>query len=196
MIRKRPLQWAILLIFASPMPVLAQSPGSGFYVSGAAGITVPRYIQGSGYDQNTGIDVLLSSGFSFKNNLRTELATGYQNHSAGTAVSLMSNIFYEFHNSSNISPYIGAGIGGLWVNGNNGFLATSVDQSNPIWAYQGIVGIDYMIANTLHSFLDYRYSSMRNTSSDEQTSQDGGTHRVILGLRWSLRGPPQRRYKN
>ncbi len=192
MIRQRPLQWAIVLTLASPMTVLAQSPG--FYVSGAAGITLPRYSQGAGYNNDTGQSVLVSSGFSFKNNLRTELAAGYQNHSAGTAVSLMSNIFYEFHNSSNFRPYVGAGIGGLWVNGNDGALATSVDQSHPIWAYQGIVGIDYTIANTLHYFLDYRYFSMRteSTASTEHTSQDG-THGVMLGLRWSFRGPAQKK---
>ncbi|VBB69834.1 Outer membrane protein A precursor [invertebrate metagenome] len=187
---KIPMQWAVAIATALPAAALAQSSGF-FYISGAVGVALPRDNHIKGFSCNSsraGIRGLLSSGFTFKSGLRTELEAGYQDNVSTAAASLMSNVFYDFRGSSNFVPYIGAGVGGLWVHFAEGALATGT--SNFTFAYQGIIGVDYTITETLHSFVDYRYSSMRGTGS---SMQDGGTvharygtHGVMLGLRWSF----------
>ncbi len=71
----------------------------------------------------------------------------------------MGNIYYDFHNDTPWTPYLGVGLGGVNVSANNLRVdGTQLsDDSNFVMAYQGIAGVSYAIDPQLSLRADYRY---------------------------------------
>ena len=185
------LQWVAIFSIMTLLRTTALAQEPGFYISGAAGMAMPSYNKIFNRNNNTSINSFFSSGFSFKNNLRTELEVSYWDHTSGTSVSLMSNIFYEFYNSSNFVPYIGTGIGRLWSTSSDRVSAFSNSTFKRLQIkhpYQGIIGFKYKITEKINSFVDYRYSNIQTSRMfNNKLTRQKGIHGVIMGLRWSFR---------
>lgn len=109
---------------------------------------------------------------------------------------IMTNLLYDFQTGTRWTPYVG---GGLGIN------ATSVDHignltgggqvndSGAEFAYQGIVGTAYELADHWSATVDYRYIG---TTSPRLKVTTGGTaelenssHNVVIGLRYTMHAP-------
>ena len=176
-------------------------------------------------NMDTGWAVNLSAGYSglFIPQFRVEGEVAYRDNdvskitesppvgpcfSAGCAgtgdissLAFMANGYYDFLNSSAFTPYIGGGIGGARVSGNNVGITSPVHFtfSAHDWefAYQGIAGVRYSLNPNWSLNLDYRYFS---TLDPKFTVNIGGTphsqstqyhtHNIMLGLAYHFVPPP------
>ncbi len=142
-----------------------------------------------------GIGVSAAFGYRLSNNFRTELEVAYRTNDIDddlnvtsdatsaphTSVAIMSNLYFDFRNSSRFTPYIGAGIGAARVN-NPRYYVLYDGMSNPIehvpleeWtlAYQGMAGLTYTLdpgRSRKELYFGYRYF----------TGQDTRVHSKIL----------------
>jgi len=72
-----------------------------------------------------------------------------------TAHLLMTNVIYEFRNSSRLTPFIGGGVGGAWVKSSLGVGdATDTDLT---YAYQGRAGVALAINRSTRVGVEYVY---------------------------------------
>lgn len=92
------------------------------------------------------------------------------------AITLMANGYYDFHLPSGLKPYIGAGLGVAILSANvEGFGRTLTDDSDTVFAYQGIVGVGYEVSMggmPVTLLLDYSYFGSQNPTL---TSKATGT---------------------
>lgn len=192
------------------LPLAAQAE-EGFYLGGNLGLSLPT---DSTYDDATntndveydaGFAGMLSAGYQFQNNWRVEAefaarlndVSDITGTGAGAPItgdtnvySLLANAIYGIPTGTKFTPYIGAGAGVAWVvDGEVGTtLATSIDDTDTVFAYQGIAGIEYDINPLLKASLDYRYFRTADTSftaaSSATVDGDYENHTVTVGLRY------------
>ncbi|MFN3959506.1 MAG: outer membrane protein [Parvularculaceae bacterium] len=67
-----------------------------------------------------------------------------------TAQALMSNVYFDFVNSSRLTPYVGVGVGGARIENELG-------QRDGAFAYQGRVGVDLALSRSLSLGVEYSY---------------------------------------
>ena len=171
---------------------LAAVPIAGWYASAFVGAAylpdnVNTTVNGLYYNNskyNMGYDVGASLGYK-SGNLRYEIEgtyikakpdqfningvsqTGVNGHS--TAVSGMANVYVDFEGfiTSVIQPYLGAGTGYAYVknelSASGPTIATSVKNSNTVFAYQGMAGVTYNFAENYAATLGYRYLGTDST---------------------------------
>jgi len=106
------------------------------------------------------------------------------------SVSYMANAYYDFHNSMNLTPYVGAGAGGARVKlGRNSGMGNSDDKDN-VFAYQLLTGIYYTppgIPTTQWS-IGYRYFLLDSPEFSSPTGaiklDDIASHNIEVGARF------------
>jgi len=104
--------------------------------------------------------------------------------------SVMFNALKDIPNDSNVTPYIGAGLGvarrTFQLDG--GLL----DDTDTGLAYQGIAGLSVDIADNVQGFADYRYFRTHDLEyADDSTGVslqdwDDENHTIMLGLRFAF----------
>jgi outer membrane protein OmpA-like peptidoglycan-associated protein len=194
------------------LPSVAVAEGvPGWYAGLAAGLNLMRNaeIEGSGISveaqMDPGIAALLFGGYSF-GNLRLEGELGYRHNSvdevsntAGngsiSAASLMGNVIYDFLPTSRVNPYIGVGAGVARVNFDvSPVSGTTVDESDWVFAYQGILGMNFKLDPNLLLSADYRYFGTSDPGLETATgsSVDGRyqAHSIMFGLTYKFLPPP------
>ncbi len=150
---------------------------------------------------NTGYVVSGVVGYEFGNGLRLEGELNYRQAdtdkaSAGGAsasinsdvwsIGMMANAYYDFKNSSSITPYIGGGIGFANVNvgdGSIGGVQVWEEDDDTVFAYQLAVGTGFDVTKQLTVDLGYRYYATQDPSfglADAEYS----SHNVMAGLRY------------
>ncbi len=203
---------SILFLLNVPQIAVAQTPSNNDYISGALGFSQPTDADLTGAGINTSLDSDLGYGVSFAygnafgNNWRAEGELNYRrsavdsigvNNGAGdtSAFGLMINGYYDFHNDSAWTPYLGAGIGGASVSydGVSPVGGSRIDDNDWGAAYQGIAGIDYKIDDQTSVFTEYRYIGLSDldfkTDSGVNIDADSGENRIMIGLKWSFNKP-------
>jgi outer membrane protein OmpA-like peptidoglycan-associated protein len=188
---------------------------NGLYLGLGAGANFARdaEVNGTGIDTEAGFDTgwagIGSVGYGFGNGLRLELELGYrendvdglsgQTSSSGSTnvMSGMLNLLYDIPTGTGFTPYLGIGGGYARVEA-DGIAPVaagnvSVDDSDNVFAYQGILGVAYGITQNLKLGLDYRYFA---TQDPEFSASNGSTvdseyaaHTVLLALRWEFGAP-------
>ena len=161
------------------MPCLAQAqefaPLPGFYIG--AGVGGVWYLNsstsiGGQFSSTTGLLADVVAGYDFVGP-RVELEVGFgfipftanlantaaQSNFSGSAhqLQVMGKVLYDFIPASTITPYIGAGAGIAFVDGNT-FL------QNTVFAYEGIVGVGYNIDSQWRVALEGRYVGTTNAN--------------------------------
>lgn len=205
-------------ILAAAMTVAATGAASaqdqGWYVGIGGGVNFPEESDISGgavstdADFDTGWAAIGSIGYAYGNGLRTEIELGYRQNDIGDlsgvaggsgdsdAFNAMINGLYDFHNSSDFTPYIGVGIGylDLSLDGVNPVGGATLDDSDGLLAYQGILGVGYSLTEQIALFVDYRYlateEAKMRTTAGVNVDVEYDTHTVLAGLRISLTPPP------
>lgn len=192
------------------LPVAAKAD-DGFYLGGNLGA---GFATNSTFDNGTntnkvemdpGFAGMLTAGWQFNNGIRLqgEFAARLNsvNDITGTGAAapidgdmnvyaLMADAIYGIPTGTKFTPYVGAGAGIARVQAKNigTTLATTVDDDDTVFAYQGILGVEYAISPNLFAGLDYRYFRTADTSftSAASTKVDGDyeNHTVTVGLRY------------
>lgn len=120
----------------------------GFYLGASGGIQTPE-ISGTDFDADLGAQL----GYRF-NNWRFE--EGYNYYFSNNVNALMTNAYYDFHNSSKFIPYLGLGAG----------MTTSPFNFDKInFAYQENLGVDYQLKPNLTLGVNYRYINFGDQSA-------------------------------
>lgn len=102
----------------------------------------------------------------------------------------MLNVYYDFDfNWKKIQPFIGAGIGYGWHEGeidDVGGLAvnSSSESSGYVWQVGG--GLRYPITESLSFISAYRYVDGADLQFGDYEKIDAGNHEVRIGLSWDL----------
>jgi OmpA-OmpF porin, OOP family len=160
-----------------------------------------------------------TAGYNFGNGFRTELEGGYRRNdvdhvrgaapgSSGGALGMytvMVNGLYDFDvtrygvPSFGLVPHVGVGVG--WAQPRfdhaSSFNGNSLSGKDNLFAYQGIVGVDYAVVPHVKMTLDYHYLGTDNGdfhvtpgngSSSARTSITDQA--VLLGVRYEFGEPP------
>jgi len=151
------------------------APLPGFYIGAGAGavwyLSSTTSVGGS-FSSTTGFLADVVAGYDFVGP-RVELEVGFgfipfTANLAGTAarsnfsgdahqLHVMGKVLYDFIPASTITPYIGAGAGIAFVDGNS-FL------QNTVFAYEGILGVGYNIDSQWRVALEGRYVGTTNAN--------------------------------
>lgn len=151
------------------------APLPGFYIG--AGVGAAWYLNstttiGGSFTSSTGLLADIVAGYDFVGP-RVELEVGFgfipftanlantaaQSIFSGNAhqLHIMGKVLYDFLPASTITPYIGAGAGVAFVDG-NAFL------QNTLFAYEGILGVGYNIDSQWRVALEGRYVGTTNAN--------------------------------
>jgi len=205
------------------LPVAANAQAiNGLYVGGAAGVNIienekvnATSSKGSGnstFWSAVGPAVDLSVGYGFGNGLRAELQSDYNYNSLKVnggggneqRYGVFGNVLYDFVGLVPYAqPYVGGGVGYQWTREQNGHFGTTgvVATSTPgSFAYQGIVGVAFPIAQApgLAVTADYHFVGLtgnRNASGTiggapanfSYTNEYNST--FLVGLRYAFGAP-------
>ena len=197
---------AAAAIVALPVMAQAQTAAPGFYIGAEGGLNwlLNTTILGTTVTPQTGFAAGGVIGYDFVGP-RVELEGMYRNNQTYAAPSrarrsttrsarssVMANLLYDFAPSSTITPYVGAGAGIAFVDGNSSLNSTQ-------FAYQGIVGLGWNVDTNFRVNLDGRYYGTSNPSvngstwsNNNFTRHAGPDHQVRAGRAAAAAGRPRR----
>lgn len=221
----------VLVTLLIPAVCTADQPRTGGYLSGFIGATIPKNttvtsdVYSPAIDSFTdrvefdpGINIGMTGGYdygyfrmegelSFKNaeiNRITDQTDNYsfRNVDGNLDVSaLMFNSFFDLHNDSPVTPYIGSGIGfaTLGINdtyGTDTRGATTTrsllyeDDTDTVFAYQVGGGVEIALNRRLSLDLSYRYfgttKARFDNNWDVSSSLKFESHNAAVGLRFKF----------
>jgi outer membrane protein OmpA-like peptidoglycan-associated protein len=189
----------------------ASAETDGWYAGAEAGLSIAPTIRFDALantwrqSQDPGYALLGQVGYGFgqirlegeigwrNNSLRRfNNAVGNQSTSGGIGgFSAMGNAYYDFNTGTKLTPFLGAGIGGLDLSADNIQAAgVGVTNSNDwVFAYQGIAGVSYAVNDTLSLKADYRYLRTEKGSLTLEPSYGTGSgsgtyasHNFMIGF--------------
>jgi OOP family OmpA-OmpF porin len=185
---KKALVAAVALV-ALPVMAQAQTPSSGIYVGAEGGLNwlLNTTIVNQSVSPQTGWAAGGVVGYDFVGP-RVELEGMYRSNSTGNSffsgnrgfvsqisqVSAMANLLYDFAPGSTITPYVGAGAGVAFVDGDGSLSST-------LFAYQGIIGLGWNVDTNFRINLDGRYYGTSNPTV-AGTTWTNNNFSVMLGL--------------
>jgi len=172
------------------LPVMAQAQGlsPGFYIGAEGGVNwlLNTTILGAGVQPQTGFAAGGVIGYDFIGP-RVELEGVYRQNQVSInaanrgaignqvgQLGILANLLYDFAPGSTITPYVGAGAGVAFVDGDSSLSSTQ-------FAYQGIVGLGWNVDTNFRVNLDGRYYGTTNPSVGG-TSWTNNNFSVMLGL--------------
>lgn len=182
---------AVLASVALPLSASAGSEDFGWYVQGGGAITFGHDSDvdleiaavSTEVDFEEGWGVAGAGGVKHSSGLRGEIELGFRtneidalsvNGGGGVTASGdyqawtgMANVFFDFDNSTRVTPYIGlgAGVGIIDVDGS----AAGISTDDAFFAVlgQAIAGIDIEITDNISIFGDYRFITTLNDNLKE-----------------------------
>lgn len=207
---------AIGLSAAAYAPAGFAAPEGPFVgIMGGANFTNDLDVSGTGVginrsvDTDTGYAVIPSIGYRFGNGLRSEVELGYRKNDvdsvSGSATgsgeikarSAMLNLLYDVNMNGRVSPYIGGGIGYAKIRYDGvqpvGVPGIGVNDSDRVFAYQGIAGLSYAVSNAVELAAEYRYFATQDpdmrTSGGTSVETEYKSHAALVGLRFNFGAP-------
>ena len=174
-------------VVALPLSAQAQTPSSGFYIGAEGGLNwlLNTTMLNTAITPQTGFAAGGVIGYDFVGP-RVELEGVYRNnqHSGGFTgratqnqvgqLGVLANLLYDFAPGATITPYVGAGAGVGFVDGDSSLGSTQ-------FAYQGIVGLGWNVDTNFRVNLDGRYYGTSNPSVGG-TTWTNNNFSVMLGL--------------
>jgi opacity protein-like surface antigen len=167
------------------------------YVELNLGASIPldsKIIDNADASYNPTIAVTSAVGYAFNQNFRVDLEYGYQeadiDRIAGVNVdgaasltvhTALANGYYNFKNSTKITPFIGGGVGAAFLEGNLG----SASASDTVLAYQGTAGASYSVNDHLAVTGSYRYLDTEDGALGMQKASFSD-NLVRLGMAYSF----------
>lgn len=203
--------------------ICSAAPHAGPYVSGFIGVSVPKdsavttdYFNTTASDHDKvefepGINVGGTGGYDF-GLLRLEGELSYKNSEIASitdqsanfrfrdpdgnlgVAAFMANAFFDMHNSSKVTPYLGGGIGfatlslsDTYATDAAGRLRLYDEGDDTVFAYQAGAGAEIALHSRYSLDVGYRYFATEtasiNRNSDRWSSLKFESHNVIVGFR-------------
>jgi len=166
---------------------------NGYALTGAIGTTWgPVRIEGElGYRANDldslNVTSLTLAGVGTFSGLATASLDGDV-----SALTGMANVWYDIPTGTNWTPFLGGGIGFANVNmeiNHVGTVATSLDDSDTVFAYQFGAGIGYKVSPQSTVTLSYRFLGTSDTEfsvGSETIESEYQNHSILLGLNYTF----------
>ncbi|MCB1134860.1 MAG: porin family protein [Chlamydiia bacterium] len=112
-------------------------------------------------------------------------------HGDLSAWAFMVNGYYRFYNECwDFTPYVGIGIGAARLSLDNTAPNDAViDDTDTVFAYQGIAGVSYCVCDCWELFAEYRYlgtSDPEYRTSADRIDSEYGSHMVDVGIRFAI----------
>ncbi len=158
------------------------------------------------YDPGIALD--LAFGYAFEVGLRAEFQVGYRKSDIDdvkidgfgttdidgdqTTYTSMANLYYDFDFArlsgdpggvSRLVPYLGAGIG---VAVHDLDFDSGGSDTDTVFAYQGIAGFAYSLAQNWRLTLTYIYLRTSDPEFDDDFETEYRSHNAMLGVRYSF----------
>lgn len=187
-------------------PVTYFTLGAGATLAGDADVTGTNIVDTEA-DYDWGPAGRFAIGLDYDNPLRSEIELAQRwndidsiGSRRGTgdihATSLMTNIYYDFQTGSSVTPFIGAGVGGIYIqaDGQSPVGASRIDDEDLTFSAQAIAGLMYRYDENWSVGVDYRYliapivDMTTNGGNDVDTEYD--SHAVMVSLRYDFAAPP------
>jgi opacity protein-like surface antigen len=159
-----------------PVDVAPESEASGLYLRGDLGWSFLEW--SGGKDDNT-YQLGGGVGYQYNDNFRTDLTVDWANNfeiAPGASIdttTVLGNLYFDWANDSAFTPYVGAGVGYGWVNGDG-----APDDSG--FAYGLTAGVAVDLTDRLALDVGYRF---RDIAID---GEDPMEHQASVGLRFSF----------
>jgi OmpA-OmpF porin, OOP family len=193
---------AAAALVALPVMAQAQSPSPGVYIGAEGGLNwLLNFTASTNIPALPTVSVTPQTGWAVGGVIgydfvgpRVELEGVYRNNQInvgvpGTAINnqvgqlgIMANLLYDFMPGSVITPYIGAGAG-------VGFVDSNQSLGSTVFAYQGIIGLSWIVDTNFRVNLDGRYYGTSNPSVNGQTWTNNNFS-VMLGLQLKFGSAP------
>ncbi len=158
---------------------------------------------------DTGWAAFVTAGYAFNNNIRAEFEAGYRDNDVDGYVlngnsttfgedlweaSAMVNVLYDISLMDKLSLSVGAGAGGDFANYTFTIGATSAEDDEWNFAYQGLAGLNYMVGQRTAVFMNYRYLRVVSPEFDFRPvtsvafvdGDDFVKHTATIGIRYAL----------
>lgn len=185
---------------------------TGYYLGGAAGIghthdmDIENATTNTDAELDTGFAGIVSFGYKYDQSWRGEFELGYRRNDVDSASGFsdaggdvdaltgMVNVLYDFENSSNFTPFVGAGIGVARIDADGTISGTQiVDDSDTALAGQLLAGVGYKVSDSLDLTARYSFTAAPDLEFDavDGTSFDSEyyNHAVMVGLRFHFGAP-------
>ena len=204
---KKALMAAAALV-ALPVMAQAQTPSSGFYIGAEGGLNWLLNTTVTGQQINNAgtqfqIGVAPQTGWAAGGKIgydfvgpRVELEAVYRQNQTNLSANnfntsnlgvvgnqigqlgILANVLYDFMPGATITPYVGAGAGIGFVDGNSSLSST-------VFAYQGIVGLAWNVDQNFRVSLDGRYYGTSNPTLNG-VGWSNSNFSVMLGLTYKF----------
>jgi len=178
---------------ALPVMAQAQTVAPGFYIGAEGGLNwlLNTTILGQGVTPQTGFAVGGVVGYDFvgprvelegvyrQNQVNINAFNNFNNFNGQIRnqvgqLGILANLLYDFNAGGVITPYIGAGAGIAFVDGDSSLSSTQ-------FAYQGILGLGWNVDTNFRINLDGRYYGTSNPTV-AGTTWTNNNFSVMLGL--------------
>lgn len=174
---------AAALMIGAPAVANAQ-----WYIGADAGA---NYLQDPGVrgsDSDWGPVGLGQVGYDF-GGPKVEFEVGYRSNDDISSWSTMVNGIYQFMPSSSWHPFLGAGIGWAWLDGD--FTGNNASNSDNRFAYQGIAGVSYDVDTNWALKAQYRYFATLDTDlgPNNDHNADYRNHSLLVGFTYKFAAP-------
>jgi OOP family OmpA-OmpF porin len=130
--------------------------------------------------------------------LRGELELGWRNNdvekvngakSNGDMDSwtLMTNLYYDIRTGTSWTPYLGVGVGGAMLDADGTLGGARLNDTDTVFAYQGIAGVAYALNDALSIKADYRYLDTMDGKFKAGTTKyegDYSAHSILVGFNY------------
>ena len=158
---------------------------------------------------DTGWAAFITAGYAFNNNFRAEFEAGYRDNDVDGYVlngnsttrgedlweaTAMVNVLYDLSLMDKLTLSVGVGAGGDFANYTYTSGATRAEDDEWNFAYQGIAGLSYMVAQRTAVFMNYRYLRVVSPEFDFRPvtsvafvdGDDFVKHTATIGIRYAL----------
>ncbi len=113
----------------------------------------------------------------------------YKSHIEYNIHTLMGSAFYDFHNESIVTPYLGAGIGAGFVTGSYEINNNNRKIDDTVLAWHASAGLGVALTDSVSADLGYRYLGTSNVTSHfwgNEVETDISAHEFSIGLRFGF----------
>lgn len=176
------------LIAAAALTVAVPAVANAqWYLGADAGANYMEDPGVTGSDSSWGGVGVAQFGYNF-GGPKAEFEVGYRDNDDISSWSTMVNGIYEFMPNSSWHPFVGAGIGWAWLDGD--FNAAGSKNSDNQFAYQGLAGVAYDLSTNWALKAQYRYFATLDTDlGPNNQDADYHNHSIMVGFTYKFAKP-------